>query len=147
MSDAGAAYGVHLLVPAGLQDAGDRGGRGRHRAVHGLPGVTGRARPGVLLGPDGHPHAGRGDRGAHTPAALEPAFQFELFQSLAERGAGDAEAGREVTLVRQDLAHRELGVECLTEHGLEMPVLRLRYRFQLRGPHPVLRNRRGPAAF
>jgi hypothetical protein len=101
----------------------------------------------VLLGAHGHAHARRGDGRADTAAALQPAFEFELFQCLAERGPGDAETGGQVAFVGQDLTHRELRFQCLAEHGPQMPVLRFRHRFQLRGPHPVLRNRRGPAAF
>lgn len=136
---AGAAHDVHLLAVDALQHVGDRGGRRRGRAVHGLPGVADGARPRVLLGADRDPHARGCHGGADAAAALQAALQFELLQRLAEGGPGDAEAGRQVTFVGQDLAHRELGVQCLTEHGLQMPVLRFRHRFQLLGPHPVLR--------
>lgn len=121
--------------------------RGRDRAVDGLPGVLGGAGPGLPLGSDVDAHPGRRHGRADAAAALEPPLQFELLQGLPERGAGDAEARGQVPLVGQDLAHGELRVQCLAEYGPQMPVLRFRYRFQLRGPHPVLRNRRGTAAF
>lgn len=73
---------------------------------------------------------------SRPPPALQSAFEFELLQCLPERGSGDAEPGGELPLVGEDLPHRKVRVECLTEHGLQVPVLRLRYRFQLRGPHP-----------
>jgi hypothetical protein len=142
VGDAGAPHDVHGLVAAGHQRLGDGGGRHLGRAVEDLPGVVRPTGPGVLGRADGHAHARRGDRRAHTAAALQPAFEFELFQCLPERGAGDAEAGGEVALVGQDLAHGELRVQRLAEHGPEVPVLRFRHRFQLRGPHPVLHDRR-----
>lgn len=143
----GAAHDVHRLLAVGPE--GVRDGRGRHRggAVDGLPVVSGSTGPRVLLAADGHAHARRRDGRTDTAAALQPAFQLQLLQGLTERGTGDTETGGEIALVRQDLAHGEFGVQCFTEHRLEMPVLRFRHRFQLRGPHPVLRNRRGPAAF
>ncbi|GAA3034234.1 hypothetical protein GCM10020000_09410 [Streptomyces olivoverticillatus] len=85
---------------------------------------------------DGHAHAGRGDGGADSAPALQPSFQLQLFKCLAQCGPRDTETGRELTLVGQDLAHGELGVERVAEHGLQVPVLRFRHRFELRGPHP-----------
>lgn len=62
----------------------------------------------MLLGSDGHAHARRGDGRAHPAAALQSPFELQLLQRLAQRGAGDAEPGREVAFVGQDLAHGEL---------------------------------------
>ncbi len=67
-------------------------------AVHGPPGVADRAGPHMLLGSDGHAHAA-GDGRAHPAAALQSPFEFQLLQRLAQRGAGDAEPGREVAFV------------------------------------------------
>ncbi len=132
----GAADDVDRLVLGDAEQLGDGRGRRGTVALLGLPGVARRARPAELGRADGHADARRRDGGADAPAALEAPFELQLLQRLAERGPRDAEARGEVALVRQYLADGELGVECLTEHGPEVPVLRLRHRFQLRGPHP-----------
>lgn len=143
LGDTDAAHHVHGLAGLRAEQRGDRGRSSVDGALDGLPCLVGVAsHPAVLCGGDGHAHPGRGDGRAHTTASLKPSFEFELLQRLAERGPGDTEARSEVPLVGQNLSDREVRVECLTEHGLEVPVLRLLHRFQLRGPHPVLRIRR-----